>query len=1134
VIIFDGTASRAAETDYSCDTGNLASASGLPNHDDTNYTTSYMNRGNAISKTEWLNSGGTSPQWTYSYDQTGQMVSMIDPCGNSSCADMTGSSHTTSYTYNNYNAYLGSITYPPTNGVVHTVSFTYNSADGQLASSTDQNGQVTTYFYGENGDLLDRLAGINYPDCVAQGMCNSTSHAISNTYNDAPPDPSIVTSRLMDKSRTLNKTTQALDGVGHVTQSQLNTDPDCSGGDNTDTTYDGLGRVDTVSNPYCSSNPDPHSKGVTSYTYDAVGRTISVAAPDNSTTNTSYAGTCSTVTDPQLRARQMCSDELGRLTSVTEDPGNSNYSTTYGYTALDDLVSVTQGSKQTRTFGYDSLKRLTRAVNPEVSIDNPSPTPPTICSTTYAYDGNSNLASKIAPLPNQKSSCSTTATTTYTYDALNRITSKTYSDGTPAAKFFYDESSVTLGSWGSGTLANPKGCLTHTTTVNSGGTVLTGTVQDYDPMGRTKDYWQCTPYNCSGSPNAPWPSSYQYEYTGEVNQWTHPAGYTLTNIISPARRITQIQSSLVSSYQPQSLAQSVNYTPWGAVSKFVNGYAGSSGAQAQEAYQYNNHLQPALIELGTTTSSPTADYCLVYDYYGSHPTGCSFPSSGNSANNNGNVMYYWYQDSVRPFSHTATYAYDSVNRLSTAVTTPFGSGTASYNLSFNYSVPDNSNGQYGNMSCVTNAQTVGLCNNLSFNAANNHITTSGYQYDAAGNLTQDPSNPTAHTYQWDAEGRVSKVDGGTTWNFTYNALGHRVQWGYGSSGGANQHLFDSEGNPLGVLGSFTLVRFGERALTVYEGTETYFNHVNSLGSTSMFTDHTGTAREDMVFYPWGDVWQQWGSGGYYFAYLPYRDTTTTTDLTTARISSPNFGRWFTPDPIGTKAVKLDDPQTWNMYAYVRNNPTTLTDPTGLWWWAQACAATDQTCQQLRQAFRDCLDKLAQARDSFDPKSNEFKRLDAIIKAYGTEGVGGPGVAFGNAAGDIHAGSYDPDTKTITLDVRGLSAASGAAIGSQALSSLLSTKTAHEGQHYADADLDLKPSQREFRAFQASAWTAQGEGMPGLQFGQGDRGIVWDTLWSPGMRDVNFMTGFLQIWKDQYSSYYRDATLYLPLDPVGNK
>jgi RHS repeat-associated protein len=87
----------------------------------------------------------------------------------------------------------------------------------------------------------------------------------------------------------------------------------------------------------------------------------------------------------------------------------------------------------------------------------------------------------------------------------------------------------------------------------------------------------------------------------------------------------------------------------------------------------------------------------------------------------------------------------------------------------------------------------------------------------------------------------------------------------------------------------------------------------------------------MVFYPWGNVWQTWGGGGYNFAKLPYRDVTTNTDITPARFSSPNFGRWFSPDPIGKAAVQLGDPQTWNMYAYVRNNPTTLTDPNGSCW-----------------------------------------------------------------------------------------------------------------------------------------------------------------------------------------------------------
>ena len=45
-----------------------------------------------------------------------------------------------------------------------------------------------------------------------------------------------------------------------------------------------------------------------------------------------------------------------------------------------------------------------------------------------------------------------------------------------------------------------------------------------------------------------------------------------------------------------------------------------------------------------------------------------------------------------------------------------------------------------------------------------------------------------------------------------------------------------------------------------------------------------------------------------------------------RIYDPTLGRFLQPDPI----VEDDlNPQTWNRYTYVRNNPMTFTDPTGL-------------------------------------------------------------------------------------------------------------------------------------------------------------------------------------------------------------
>jgi RHS repeat-associated protein len=41
------------------------------------------------------------------------------------------------------------------------------------------------------------------------------------------------------------------------------------------------------------------------------------------------------------------------------------------------------------------------------------------------------------------------------------------------------------------------------------------------------------------------------------------------------------------------------------------------------------------------------------------------------------------------------------------------------------------------------------------------------------------------------------------------------------------------------------------------------------------------------------------------------------------------GQWMSPDPAGLAAVDMSNPQTWNMYAYVNNNPVSFADPTGL-------------------------------------------------------------------------------------------------------------------------------------------------------------------------------------------------------------
>jgi len=73
-----------------------------------------------------------------------------------------------------------------------------------------------------------------------------------------------------------------------------------------------------------------------------------------------------------------------------------------------------------------------------------------------------------------------------------------------------------------------------------------------------------------------------------------------------------------------------------------------------------------------------------------------------------------------------------------------------------------------------------------------------------------------------------------------------------------------------------------------------------------------------------------------------RDSESGLDNFGARYDSSQYGRFMTPDPMGGH---LEDPQTLNKYAYVRNNPVTLTDPTGLDIWLQGCGKENtSTCQ----------------------------------------------------------------------------------------------------------------------------------------------------------------------------------------------
>jgi YD repeat-containing protein len=459
----------------------------------------------------------TSPITTYTYDTTGQPVSMTDPLSNTttfSFADSPAGGNSAG----NTNAYLTKITYP--GGTLQkSFQYDYTNAVGYLIASIDENNHPTTYTYAD-AHGLNRLLDVDYPD---GGMT-------TYVYNDTELSPTVTTSKLLDAASGLKETSVAtMDGMGHVVETDLTTDPD--GPTMVTTSYDGEGHPRVVSNPYRSS-PDGH----TTYYYDAFGRQIKTVKQDNNIQQWCYNSVASTpvvscsssqlgstnpgiwvdFTDENVNHWERVYNVFGDLTKVLEPNGTTQIAsmeTDYVYDVLNNLTSATQlggtsssSGARTRNFSYDGLSRLGTAYNPETG------------TISYTYDLNSNVSSK-TDARNVRIS--------YTYDALNRLLSKNYSDG------------ITLSScyqYGTSSTSNSNGRLSTEWTQSGncpGTTPTTGFMTmrkflAYDSMGRVLSEQQCTPNasgpgSCTSSSSNPFALFYLYNQAGNLTSYTSGA-----------------------------------------------------------------------------------------------------------------------------------------------------------------------------------------------------------------------------------------------------------------------------------------------------------------------------------------------------------------------------------------------------------------------------------------------------------------------------------------------------------------------------------------------------------------------------------------------------------------------------------
>jgi YD repeat-containing protein len=251
--------------------------------------------------------------------------------------------------------------------------------------------------------------------------------------------------------------------------------------------------------------------------------------------------------------------------------------TLYIYDTLGNLTCVVQKGTDTspftncaaapavwrpRSFAYNSLSQLLSASNPESGI-------------TYAYDADGNMISKTAPAPNQTGSA--TVTTTYSYDALNRLTQKSFSDGTtPSVTYTYDISTTN-----GVTLSNPVGRLVKAETA---GSTYNYIISGYDSMGRVQIKYLWNAARAATGACCAYVLSSQYNLLGAVSSDANPF-FTLSQQFDGAGRVTQLTSSLVDAQHPATLAAvdtSFGYHPTGATARrqemwWISGWAITPG-----------------------------------------------------------------------------------------------------------------------------------------------------------------------------------------------------------------------------------------------------------------------------------------------------------------------------------------------------------------------------------------------------------------------------------------------------------------------------------------------------------------------------------------------------------------------------
>lgn len=822
---------------------------------------------------------------------------------------------------------------------------------GGLTSREDRNGNATSVNQTSTGvfGAVDLTAPIGPSSGRAVRVRSTASTGATTTLSQGASED-IRQAKFTRSNDLMTTFTDALNRQTSFTYNStgLLTKISAPGNVVTDFTYDSSRRVTSITQVETSSGGPGNS--VTRLAYPSSTQTL-LASPntDQSAAVSAVPRTTYTLNSSQrvtktvdAEGREQSETYTANFDTASSSKADATTSNTWGANNGNSLTKTTSPTGSSQSFSYGTTSGSNRFL-PTGSTDDAGN------SSTYTYNGAGNQLT---------STDAATIQNKVTYNSDGTVATATSpGNGTNSTAYGYTDKQVTSmqpvtgGSLGSReytyddlgrlrTATNGRGITaTYTYDLNdkitsigyTGGSIVTF---GYDTAGRNNQR-----ADASGT------TTYAYDQLGRLTSRQHSAGggqikyeydkdsNLVASVSDAGGRVTY---DFDEAGEPTSLNYPLNQTVDGprANTTFTVDDKGRRTATYLRAnhdntqwrarslvtYDDSDRVSRVIADEGTGNSDYTRIVDTTYCYRaGTTPTGgCS---GGVSTDRN---KLAWKKDAITGVS--TTYTYDTSGRVTKAAVAPGNDYDYTYNARNNRLTAPN--------------QT------LTYNPAN-QINSSGYSYDAAGNIKADPSTGSSNITYSPADQPTSVTKSGTTYNYTHAGQDNLELISQTTPDGTYDYVYGRQ-TPQGipVVEGLTRTSGGTSRtaavtsdpvtgqplmLRTNTGMQSLYIYDGSPGSPIALITSDGYQAFGYDYDPFGVPTLTDDSGGagvsqnpYTFATAGVQDRTTGWVHYGYRYYNPKTGSFTQQDSLDAPLNPLDA----NRYAYAGNDPINLIDATG--------------------------------------------------------------------------------------------------------------------------------------------------------------------------------------------------------------